>query len=257
MTHDSNRPMKTDEAKSHDLREPIKTEQTLYCFGYIVDLLMIISEELSIDFNLYITDSIGYYSSGNVSRPNASASFGILGEVASGNALIGAGPITITKRRLKQVDFTTPFLVDDINIITLNEIAKTEKKSEFNMFSNLSHATQLSILAFWIASIIFVYVAENALQLVKRVSTDDRKYIGIRMINYVFKDCILYITGLVMQRDMGAKNPGTFGGRVISILFAFGMVCITTMYTASLTYQQVVHGGFDDFKGLKDKRVRK
>ena len=80
---------------------------------------MIISEELSIDFDLYITDNIGDHASPNISRTNPSASAGILGELESGNALLGAAPITITKKRLRHVDFTTPFMVDDIKIITL------------------------------------------------------------------------------------------------------------------------------------------
>jgi len=235
-----------------------KTEHkwhTKYCFGYTVDLLLEISDALQfkIDLYVYANETVGHYD-----EEKGNYTGGIIGEVVNGNAIIGAGALTITRRRMKFVDFTLPFIRDEIKILTLDETAKDDTPNEFNLFSNLAQNTQYLILAFYLASILFVYVAENYLQLMKRIFTNDHKYIGVRMINYVFRDCVVYITGLLVQRDLGARNPGTFGGRLISIVFAFGMVCITTLYTASLTYQQVIlRGGYGGFKGLKDQRVKR
>ena len=227
--------------------------QKRYCFGYLVDLLLEIKHDLHFDVDLYIMENeeLGGYNTtvGNYTR-------GLFGDVITNKAMIGLGAVSITQKRMKFFDFTAPYMADEINIITLKELTEKNNESEFNLFTNLDHETQYMILALYIASILVLYVAENYLQLMKRIFTYDRRYLGITMFHYLSRDCILYITGLLVQRDLGAKCPTTLSGRLMSITFAFGMVCVTTLYTASLTYQQVIHGGYNEFKGLTDPRVK-
>lgn len=79
--------------------------------GYIVDLIDQIAKALDFKYELQIVED-GRYGSSDNGQWN-----GLIGEVQSGNAAIGAAATTITSERETAVDFTIPFMNLGITIL--------------------------------------------------------------------------------------------------------------------------------------------
>ena len=214
------------------------------CIGHSIDLLTMLMTRLGISVEIYIVED-GFYGS----LVNRSFN-GMIGDVASGKADLAIAGLTITSLRSTVVDFTSPFIRQDVGIVTKS----TKKELEFINWqfavpieSNVIIAVFLGILL----GTFLTYVLENQELVVKRIV--DPKGFPPR---YLWREGFTYYSGLTFQRDLGGKNPKEFGSRVVAIGFAFAMLVIMTTYTAVLTATKVTQKDPNPFLGVKDQRVR-
>jgi len=219
------------------------------CSGYVVDLIHELSVQMNLVFELYIVPDGEY---GMPSKDNGSEWDGMIGEVMYGRAAVAMQGITITEKRLSAIDFTIPYLQSRIEILTMKEIPREDI---FNMnFIQLFevNARYVMVLLFLVA-IFTLFAGENIIihQANKR---EDRKENKLKKLP--LREISLYISGSFFQKgDMGAKNPITYSGRVISLSWSFGLLALTSVYTALITADRVVTGGYSTFKGMEDQRV--
>ena len=219
------------------------------CYGYSVDLIKEISKVLGSQIELYLVEDKKY--GGFV--PEKNTFNGMIGDVLQGKADIAIAGLTINNQRLEYVDFTTPFMRTEIGIVTLKTMKKNTNYLNFNFLANLSDKTQFAIVIFFLLAMFIVFGIDNTALYFK--DQFKRSYYNRSQAMYPVYECFTYMSGLSFQRDLGGKLPLTLGGRVTSLFFAFAMMAISTVYTASLTASKVVVSEQDTFKGLKDPRV--
>eukprot|EP00112_Aurelia_sp_Birch-Aquarium-sp1_P012003 Seg2519.5 transcript_id=Seg2519.5/GoldUCD/mRNA.D3Y31 product="Glutamate receptor ionotropic NMDA 1" protein_id=Seg2519.5/GoldUCD/D3Y31 len=219
-----------------------KWEQSC-CIGHSIDLLTMLMMRLGVSVDIYIVED-GFYGS----RVNGSFN-GMIGDVASGKADMTIAGLTITSLRSTVVDFTSPFIRQDVGIVTKS----TKKELQFINWqfavpieSNVIIAVFLGILL----GTFMTYVLENQELVMKRIV--DPKGFPPR---YLWREGFTYYSGLTFQRDLGGKNPKEFGSRVVAIGFAFAMLVIMTTYTAVLTATKVTQKDPNPFLGVKDQRM--
>ena len=220
------------------------------CFGYSVDLISEIAKNLGLRIELYLVEDKKY--GGFI--PEQKTFSGMVGDVLKEKADIALAGLTITKQRMEYVDFTTPFMRTEIGIITLKTIKTNSDYLNLNFISNLAEETRIAIISFFTLAMFVIFGMDNIVLYFK--GQFDRFYRNRSQPMYPVYECFTYISGLAFQRDLGGQLPNTLGGKVTALFFAFGMMAISTVYTASLTASQVVVSEQEYFSGLKDPRVR-
>ena len=235
-------------------RKPIKNNiSTIWkntcCYGYSVDLLFELKDVLRFKIDLHLVEDEKYGGFTNATVYN-----GMVGDVYSRKADIAIAGLTISNSRMKYIDFTMPFMRVDIGIVTKKWHQKIDYMN-LNFIENLGKNVVYAIGLLFVSAVFVIYSLDN-ITLTQR-SKFDRKY-RLRKNKkwYTLQDCYSYSSGLLFQREVGAVSPSTKGGRAAALFFAFAMVAVTTMYTASLTADRVIKTDQQDFKGIRDSRVR-
>ena len=215
------------------------------CVGYSVDLLKLLENDLHFIPRVYIVED-GSYGSKTMGEWN-----GMIGDVYKGKAEIAAAGLTITNLRLKDVQFTSPFMRAPLGILMSNK----KDRITFVNFTFLVYMTEQllwCLLATFFVGIVTVYSYENARSFFAprgQEFNDDDSY------KYIWKESFTYFSGLTFQRDLGGKNPKRPAARITAVIFAFTMVIVMTAYTAVLTASNVRQEERDPFKGMQDERV--
>ena len=220
------------------------------CYGYVVDLLRELSRHMRLDFALYVVQDGEFGRSLNHSTNQWN---GMIGDVMKGSAAIALQGLTISEERLREVDFTVPYLESRVEILTLKEMARDELFSLY-FLQMYEHEALYVLMGVFIFSILSIYITENLIifhsNSTKRGKEEKRERLHLR-------DITLYVAASVFQKgDLGARNPRTYSGRVTALGWAFGFLVLTSLYTALLTADRVVTGGYTTFYGMEDKRVR-
>lgn len=233
-------------------RVPENTNQTLKgkgrwryscCIGYAIDLLSLLMAQLNFDVDLYVVED-GFYGS----LVNGSFN-GMIGDVERGKADIAVAGVTITSLRSSIVDFTSPFMRQDVGIVTMSR----RKEFEFinwQFASKIDKSMLVAVYSGILLGTFLSYILENKEITWKRI-VSPKEYPP----RYSWLEGFTYYSGLTFQRDLGGKNPGNLASRVVAIGFAFGMLVVMTTYTAVLTATKVSQQDSTPFLGIKDTRV--
>ena len=205
-------------------------DQAFCCVGYLVDMLEQLEDDLMFDSYLYFINDNKY---GEIVNGTW---VGMVGDLVAGKADLVLASLTINSQRAAVVDFTNPFLVGGMILITMLE----EKEIPF---FNVEPFKSISV-ALWIAALTIPTLTIGLLVATERAT-------GKR---YYWKESFLYIMGLVFQRDMGGKDPHRWSSKVIALSIAMFTLVIMSTYTAILTANSVTYTknlpitGFDDVK---------
>ena len=213
------------------------------CIGYVVDLLQLLMKDLHFDVDFYIVED-GYYGSFHKGIWN-----GMIGDVAYKKADAAIAGLTITRDRSKYVDFTDPFMRQDVGIVTLLDKGELSFLN-WQFLNPLKPEVLYAVLISLLIGTVGLYFIENQMTAVKRL-IDPAANPPV----YSWREGFSYFAGLTFQRDLGGKNPKKYGSRLMSLTFAFSMLVVMTTYTAVLTASKVKHEPTDVFKGVKDPRV--
>ena len=202
------------------------------CVGYLIELLEQLEQDLMFETFLYFVDDNKY---GEIVNGTW---VGMVGDLVAGKADLVLASLTINSERAEVVDFSNPFLVGGIILITMLE-EKTLSFFNVEPFKSIS-------VTLWAAVLIIPALTIGLLVTTERAT-------GKR---YFWKDSFLYIMGLAFQRDMGGKNPYMWSSKVIALSIAMFTMVVMSTYTANLTANSVTFtknlpiSGFDDDKVL-------
>ena len=200
------------------------------CVGYLIDMLSQLEEDLMFDSYLYFINDNKYGETVNGTW------VGMVGDLVAGKADLVLASLTINSQRAAVVDFTNPFLVGGMILITMLE----EKEISFFNVEPFKSIT----VTLWIAALIIPILSIGLLVATDRATGK----------SYYWKESFLYIMGLVFQRDMGGKDPHRWSSKVIALSIAMFTLVIMSTYTAILTANSVTFTkdlpitGFDDVK---------
>ena len=232
----------------HNKTTRVREWRNSKCSGYVVDLLYELSVEMHIEFELYVAFDGEF---GRCVNKTTNEWTGMIGDVLMREADLAIQGITITEERLKVADFTIPYLQSRIEILTLKEMPKEQLFSMY--FLELYDLEARYVLVpLFLLSILSVYVSENIIIFKSNITKRKKK----RRDKMELRDLGLYFAGSVFQKgDLGAVNPKTYSGRFVSLSWSFCFLVLTSLYTALLTADRVVTGGYSSFHGMKDQRV--
>ena len=212
------------------------------CSGYSVDILVKLNKLLSFEAELYLVEDFKY----GVFH-NATSYSGMVGDVFSGKADIAVSGLSITHNRLKYVDFTSPFMAVDIGIVT--------KDHNFSFVEQVLADLTVKKIYWSIVLVLFggvtVTFSLEILSLRTKNLVNQAHFKWKSFVTYSILESYAFIAGLTFQRSLGGASPISLSPRVFALIFAFGMMIIVAVFTASLTVQQVM----SHFEGIEDSKV--
>ena len=225
------------------------TNYTIYykscCIGFILDIFQLIIKEVVIPFEIYFVEDrkYGVFKKGQWN--------GMMGDLVSGKADMVMAGLTITKGRIEAADFTTPYMFDQMGIITKPQPVVAN-------FFNWSFIDPLGTdlqLALWLLisfAMLLLYLLENTIYFYNyrrfHHLVESTPY-------YCFLEGMTHISGVTLQRDLGGKHPERPGARIFSLTYAIAMVIIVSTYTAVLAAQSMKNEEKEPFQGSNDPRV--
>ena len=160
------------------------------------------------------------------------------------------GAITINKERSDFVEFTTPFIFDQMGIITKPTAVEFDFLN-WQFLAPLSTQLQVYLLVLVIISMFLLYFFENTIYFYVYHHCGYSR----QQLYYSFLESMSHISGVTLQRDLGGKHPIRPGARIMCLAFAIGMVIIVSTYTAVLAAHSMKNYEKEPFTGSSDYRV--
>lgn len=204
------------------------------CVGLCIDLLNLMERDLSFMSDVYIVQDSTYGASVNGSW------VGMVGDLLRGEADMVAAALTISETRTQVISFTDPYMIGGATLVTFL------KKSQLS-FLNMEFLKPLSFLL-WLTTAVAMVVTSVVLKFAERFGVAPREY--------AMRQTLLYVNGLVFQRNIGGEEPINFASRFNALMFAVGMMVVMSTYTAVLTANKVTHKTELPLTGFKDEKVR-
>lgn len=179
------------------------------CTGYIVNLLQKLSNDLNIDFELYIFPKEDYGKYDNKSQLWSGAINHLISDVAH----LIVGPFSMTEERAQYVDFTTPFLYSGYSLLI---------KQDYNTYDVFMFMKPFTYLH-WALIIMFAFISASSLAWLEFNSPFGLNPKGRqRARNYTLGSAISMVVSLMFMHTMPAKSPKSWAGKwVINIFFVY------------------------------------
>lgn len=207
------------------------------CNGIYIEILKIIVSTLKAEFELYIVEDnqFGKYKDGKWD--------GMISAVHSKNADIALHQLNVIRKRFTAVDFTFPLTTSPTTLgIVRHKFAPKYDAVNWSFISYLERDFVGAIIATTLLLIVFLVVAESALK---------KPFFNLR---YPSRESMSYVTGVLLQKEVGAKLAETWPSQVAALVFACGTTVLIGTYTAKLTASNI-DKDVETFKGFNDYRV--
>ena len=204
------------------------------CVGFAIELIMMIQEKLNFDLYIYEAEENQY------GAKIDGVWSGMVGQVVKGKADMVLAHLTVLQSRSKVVDFTYPFYRGKVSIATITYDSELPYIN-IEAFKPLSSHVWLITLVMVVLSCNLLFIAELAI-------------FGGRN-SYTISNSIIYVFGLMFQRDLGARNPCYVGSRFMAIATAMSMITIMSTYTAVLTTRNIESKSHLPIDGASDPKV--
>ena len=83
------------------------------CVGYVVEFFQMILTDLDLEIDLYLVEDGKY----GIENPANKTWDGMIGDLVNGKADLAVAAITITRARLREIEFTSPWAEGDLGIL--------------------------------------------------------------------------------------------------------------------------------------------
>ncbi|KAG5847975.1 hypothetical protein ANANG_G00131970 [Anguilla anguilla] len=195
---------------------PLPARARRCCYGYCIDLLEKLAEDLRFGFDLYIVGD-GKYGA----RRADGRWTGLVGDLLAGGADMAVTSFSINSARSRVLDFTSPFFSTSLGILvrsrdTAAPIGRLHWKSPFGMTPHGRNRVR-------------VFSYSSALNL-----------------------CYAILFG----RTVSSKTPKCWTGRFLMNLWAIFCLLVLSSYTANLAAVMVGEKTFEEVSGIHDTKVR-
>lgn len=190
------------------------------CYGYSMDLLTYISEELHFRFELYIAKD-GFFGKRNGRNWN-----GIVGELVSGRAQIAFAPISVSTKRAEVIDFTVPFYFSGVSFLTAPKL-----RSDIPLLAFLQpFSTEL-----WIAVFTSLNITAMAVAVYEWLSPFGLNPWGRqRSKNFSIASALWVMWGLLCGHLVAFKAPKSWPNKFLINVWGGFSVIFVASYTANI-----------------------
>nr|XP_027786645.1 glutamate receptor ionotropic, NMDA 3A [Marmota flaviventris] len=216
---------------------PIKFKKC--CYGYCIDLLEKLAEDMNFDFDLYIVGDgkYGAWKNGHWT--------GLVGDLLSGTAHMAVTSFSINTARSQVIDFTSPFFSTSLGIL----VRTRDTAAPIGAFMWPLHWTM------WLGIFVALHITAIFLTLYEWKSPFGMTPKG-RNRNKVFSfsSALNVCYALLFGRTAAIKPPKCWTGRFLMNLWAiFCMFCLST-YTANLAAVMVGEKIYEELSGIHDPK---
>ncbi|KAM5300388.1 glutamate receptor ionotropic, NMDA 3A [Ctenodactylus gundi] len=217
---------------------PIKFKKC--CYGYCMDLLEKLAEDMNFDFDLYIVGDgkYGAWKNGHWT--------GLVGDLLSGTAHMAVTSFSINAARSQVIDFTSPFFSTSLGIL----VRTRDTAAPIGAFMWPLHWTM------WLGIFVALHITAIFLTLYEWKSPFGMTPKGRnRSKIFSFSSALNVCYALLFGRTAAIKPPKCWTGRFLMNLWAiFCMFCLST-YTANLAAVMVGEKIYEELSGIHDPKL--
>ncbi|KAI7793443.1 glutamate receptor ionotropic, partial [Triplophysa rosa] len=210
------------------------------CYGYCIDLLEKLAEDMEFDFDLYIVGDgkYGAYKSGRWT--------GLVGDLMSGAAHLAVTSFSINSARSQVIDFTSPFFSTSLGIL----VRTKDTAAPIGAFMWPLHWSMwLGIFVSLHVTAVFLtlYEWKSPFGMTPRGRNRDRVFSFSSALNVCY--------AILFGRTAAIKPPKCWTGRLLMNLWAiFCLFCLST-YTANLAAVMVGEKTYEQLSGIHDPKL--
>ncbi|XP_061658003.1 glutamate receptor ionotropic, NMDA 3A [Syngnathoides biaculeatus] len=210
------------------------------CYGYCIDLLEKLAEDMGFTFDLYIVGD-GKYGGFKNGRWT-----GLVGDLLSGAAHLAVTSFSINSARSQVIDFTSPFFSTSLGIL----VRTRDTAAPIGAFMWPLHWSMwLGIFVSLHVTAIFLTLYEwhSPFGMTPRGRNRDRVFSFSSALNVCY--------AILFGRTVAIKPPKCWTGRLLMNLWAiFCLFCLST-YTANLAAVMVGEKTYEQLSGIHDPKL--
>ncbi|XP_060089118.1 glutamate receptor ionotropic, NMDA 3B [Heteronotia binoei] len=227
-----------DELNSENGSVPIEYKKC--CYGYCIDLLEKLAEDLPFDFDLYIVGD-GKYGAWKNGRWT-----GLVGDLLSGTAHMAVTSFSINSARSQVIDFTSPFFSTSLGIL----VRIRDTASPIGAFMWPLHWTM------WVGIFVALHMTALFLTLYEWKSPYGMTPHGRnRMKIFSYSSALNLCYAILFGRTVSSKTPKCWTGRFLMNLWAIFCLLVLSSYTANLAAVMVGEKTFEELSGIHDPKL--
>ncbi|NWU66705.1 NMD3B protein, partial [Pterocles burchelli] len=210
------------------------------CYGYCIDLLERLAEDVPFDFELYIVGD-GKYGAWKNGRWT-----GLVGDLLSGTAHMAVTSFSINSARSKVIDFTSPFFSTSLGIL----VRTKDTASPIGAFMWPLHWTT------WLGVFVALHMTALFLTLYEWKSPYGMTPHGRnRMKIFSYSSALNLCYAILFGRTVSSKTPKCCTGRFLMNLWAIFCLLVLSSYTANLAAVMVGDKTFEELSGIHDPKL--
>ncbi|XP_038625910.1 glutamate receptor ionotropic, NMDA 3A isoform X1 [Tachyglossus aculeatus] len=210
------------------------------CYGYCIDLLEKLAEDMNFDFDLYIVGDgkYGAWKNGHWT--------GLVGDLLSGTAHMAVTSFSINTARSQVIDFTSPFFSTSLGIL----VRTRDTAAPIGAFMWPLHWTM------WLGIFVALHITAIFLTLYEWKSPFGMTPKGRnRSKVFSFSSALNVCYAILFGRTAAIKPPKCWTGRFLMNLWAiFCLFCLST-YTANLAAVMVGEKIYEELSGIHDPKL--
>ncbi|XP_061749794.1 glutamate receptor ionotropic, NMDA 3B [Nerophis ophidion] len=211
------------------------------CYGYCVDLLEKLAEDMGFTFDLYIVGDGKYGAMSGGGRWT-----GLVGDLRSGTADMAVTSFSINSARSRVIDFTSPFYSTSLGILVRSQ----DTAAPIGAFMWPLHWSM------WVGIFVTLHLTALFLTLYEWNSPFGMTPHGRnRMRIFSYSSALNLCYAILFGRTVATKTPKCWTGRFLMNLWAIFCLLVLSSYTANLAAVMVGEKTFEQVSGIHDDKL--
>ncbi|KAM6945698.1 glutamate receptor ionotropic, NMDA 3B [Aplochiton taeniatus] len=210
------------------------------CYGYCIDLLERLAEDLKFDFDLYIVGD-GKYGAWKGGRWT-----GLVGDLLNGAADMAVTSFSINSVRSRVIDFTSPFFSTSLGIL----VRTRDTAAPIGAFMWPLHWSM------WVGIFVALHLTALFLTLYEWKSPFGMTPQGRNRLKvFSYSSALNLCYAILFGRTVSSKTPKCWTGRFLMNLWAIFCLLVLSSYTANLAAVMVGEKTFEELSGIHDAKL--
>ncbi|XP_022111987.1 glutamate receptor ionotropic, NMDA 1-like [Acanthaster planci] len=223
-----------------------KGDRMQCCYGFCIDLLVVLAKELNFTFDLHQVHDGNYGNFEHVNGTERKRWTGMIGELVDDKADMIMAPLTINNERARYIDFSKPYKYQGLTILVKKADASTNLLSFMRPF-------QISL---WLLIGVCIHVIAVVIYLLDRFSPFSHPRNGSETDALNLSQALWFSWSVLLNSGVGERTPRSFGARVLGVVWAgFAMIMVAS-YTANLAAYLVLDKPHARISGINDAKMR-
>ncbi|XP_039983803.1 glutamate receptor ionotropic, NMDA 3B isoform X2 [Xiphias gladius] len=218
----------------------LPTQYSKCCYGYCIDLLEKLAEDLGFEFDLYIVGD-GKYGAWKGGRWT-----GLVGDLLNRLADMAVTSFSINSARSRVIDFTSPFFSTSLGIL----VRSKDTAAPIGAFMWPLHWSM------WVGIFLALHITALFLTLYEWKSPFGMTPHGRnRMRVFSYSSALNLCYAILFGRTVSSKTPKCWTGRFLMNLWAIFCLLVLSSYTANLAAVMVGEKTFEEVSGIHDAKL--
>ncbi|XP_018601310.2 glutamate receptor ionotropic, NMDA 3B [Scleropages formosus] len=210
------------------------------CYGYCIDLLEKLAEDMRFEFDLYIVGD-GKYGAWKGGRWT-----GLVGDLLNGMADMAVTSFSINSARSKVMDFTSPFFSTSLGIL----VRSKDTAAPIGAFMWPLHWSM------WMGIFLALHITALFLTLYEWKSPFGMTPHGRNRVKvFSYSSALNLCYAILFGRTVSSKTPKCCTGRFLMNLWAIFCLLVLSSYTANLAAVMVGEKTFEELSGIHDAKL--